>query len=217
MIEAYRNNPDVSLVTSAKNLIDADGNITGSTQNFAAQNLKLTGDEAARLLFSIDNYIGEPTTVLIRKKFLRDNDLCWNEDEPGFFSLVDVSTWLQLLTKGNLFRCVEPLSALRVHSEQGTFWKFTGALFAINYVKLFKTSLDRKVFFHTEEQIRTAMFFLFRYCLNQLQRAQAEKYHSAEIETLEKTFANLAQALTNNHKIELPKIEYSDHGLNSMT
>ena len=171
MVEVYRNNPDVSLVTSAKNIIDADGNVTGSTQNFAAQNLKLTGDEAARYLFAIDNYIGEPTTVLIRKKFLRDNDLCWNEDETGFFSLVDVSTWCQLLTQGNLFRCVEKLSALRSYDGQSGCLIYTGALFSINYVKLFKTALDRKVFFHTDEQIRAAMIFLFQYCLRNLNKA----------------------------------------------
>ena len=210
MVEVYRNNPDVSLVPSAKNIIDADGNVTGSTQNFAAQNLKLTGDEAARYLFAIDNYIGEPTTVLIRKKFLRDNDLCWNEDETGFFSLVDVSTWCQLLTQGNLFRCVEKLSALRSYDGQSGCLIYTGALFSINYVKLFKTALDRKVFFHTDEQIRAAMIFLFQYCLRNLNKAYAEKYHSAEIETLEKTFANLAPALTNGYKFELPEIKYSE-------
>lgn len=91
MIEIYRNNPDVSLVTSSKSFINAEGFVGGSTQKFNdGKNLKLSGNEAAKLLFSANNYIGEPTTVLIRKKFLRDNDLNWNEDEKGFFSLVDV-------------------------------------------------------------------------------------------------------------------------------
>ena len=34
MVEVYRNHPDVSLVTSAKNVIDANGNIIATTQNF---------------------------------------------------------------------------------------------------------------------------------------------------------------------------------------
>lgn len=217
MIEAYRNNPDVSLVTSAKNFIDADGNITGSTQNFANQDLKIEGDEAARLIFSIDNYIGEPTTVLIRKKFLRDNDLCWNSDENGFFSLLDVSTWCQLLTQGNFFRCADILSAQRLHPEQGSRWQFTGVLFSINYVKLFKTALDRNVFFHNDEQIYSAMMFLFNYCLQNLKAAHEKKYRCTEVSTLEKTFANLAQALTNGYKFELPEMKYSEQdALNKM-
>ncbi len=91
MVEVYRNFPDVSLVTSAKDFIDAEGNVTGNNQHLAHHDVKVPGCEAGRLLFLNTNYIGEPTTVLIRKKFLRDNDLCWHDDERGFFNLLDVS------------------------------------------------------------------------------------------------------------------------------
>ena len=63
MVDAYRNNPDVSLVTSAKNFIDADGNVVGNTKELFGKNIKLTGDAAGRYIFLLDNYIGEPTTV----------------------------------------------------------------------------------------------------------------------------------------------------------
>ena len=213
MVEIYRNNPDVSLVTSSKSFIDAEGKIIGSTQKFNnGKNLKLTGDEAAKLLFTLDNYIGEPTTVLIRKKFLRDNDLNWNEDEKGFFSLVDVSTWLQLLTKGNFFRSAEILSAQRLHEGQGTHWENTGILFAINYIKLFKTALDKKVFFHTCAEKYSAVLFLINYSLRNLVTAHNKKFHSAEVETLEKYLAVLTQYLANgcDNMEQLPKIKYSE-------
>ena len=213
MVEIYRNNPDVSLVTSSKSFIDAEGKIIGSTQKFNnGKNLKLSGDEAAKLLFTLDNYIGEPTTVLIRKKFLRDNDLNWNEDEKGFFSLVDVSTWLQLLTKGNFFRSAEILSAQRLHEGQGTHWENTGILFAINYIKLFKTALDKKVFFHTCAEKYSAVLFLINYSLRNLVTAHNKKFHSAEVETLEKYLAVLTQYLANgcDNMEQLPKIKYSE-------
>ena len=211
-VEVYRNNPDVSLVTSARNLIDADGKITSNTQNFFGRDIKIPGDEAGRLLFLWDNYIGEPSTVLIRKKFLRDNDICWNADETGFFSLVDVSTWCQLLSQGNMIRLIEILSALRGHAGQSSRWNFTGALFAISYAKLLKTAVDKKVFFHGEQQLRSAIIFVLEYSSRVLKGANSANYHSKEIETLEKTLVALAQSLTNGYKLELPPIEYSEQG-----
>ena len=162
MIEVYHTNPDVSLVTSAKNFIDADGKIIGNTKNLFGRDVKLHGDEAARLLFLWDNYIGEPTTVLIRKKFLRDGDLCLNADETGAFSLVDVSTWLQLLRKGNMFRFTECLSSFRLHDGHEGQKISVGVLLAVSYTKLLKDSMYRKIF-KNENDLRAAMFFILNY------------------------------------------------------
>ena len=210
MVEVYRNNPDVSLVTSAKYTVDADGKVTGNNQGMFGRDVKINGDEAGRLLFLQDNYIGEPSTVLIRKKFLRNNDLCWNEDETGFFNIVDVSTWCQLLTQGNMIRLNECLSALRRHEGQSSRWNFTGALWAVSFAKLLKTAIDKKVFFHDEQQLRTAILFILGKSIRALNNAVSKNYHSAEIETTEKTLVALAQSLTNGYKLELPLVEYSE-------
>ena len=209
MVEVYRNNPDVSLVTSSKNFINANSQVTGSNKNFAKGNMKINGEEAGRLLFSLDNYIGEPSIVLIRKKFLRDNDLCWNEDETGFFGLVDVSTWCQLLTQGNLFYISDVLSGFRTHSGQASYWQYTSALFAVSYIKLFKTALDKKVFFHTEEQKRSANLFLLNYAVSTLRKAHNQKYFSEEIKSLDKYLEALSHSLNNNYEFELPEVKYS--------
>ena len=210
MIEVYRNNPEVALVTSSKNGIDKDGNILGDSSNLFPQDIVIEGNKAARLLFDWGNYIGEPTTVLIKKEFLRDNDLCFNDDETGFFSLVDVSTWLQLLSKGNFYRLKEILSAQRVHSGQGTNWSTAGILFGINYVKLFKNALDRKLFFTTDAEKYSATLWLLKYCLPSLTNADAEKQKLPEYITLKKTFVALSQSLLNNYKFEMPEIKYSE-------
>ena len=210
MVEVYRNNPDVSLVTSAKNLIDADGKITGNTQNVFGQDVKIPGDEAGKMIFLWCNYIGEPTTVLIRKKFLRDNDLCWNEDEEGFFSLIDVSTWCQLLTQGNMIRLIETLSAFRHHEEQSSKWDFTRTLWTLSYVKLFKTAMDKKVFFHNDQELRATIMYLIESSIRTLRGADSKNYHGKEVESLEKTLIALAQSLTNGYKLELPPVEYSE-------
>ena len=214
MIEIYRNNPDVSLVTSAKSIIDAEGNIIGKTrgifEHVLNQNIKIDGEQAGRLLLETDNHIGEPTTVLIRKKFLRDNDLCWLNDEKGFVSLVDVSTWLQLLTQGNLFWCAEPLSFYRSHEGQGSHYNYTGALWSISFAKYVKIAWDSKIFIKTEDDFRKIVAAKLSYCVNHLRNAYHNNYRSAEVVSLEKTIEAMAQSLYNGCKLDLPKVEYSE-------
>lgn len=207
MLAVYRNNPDVSLVTSAKNFIDADGKITGS--NTFKKNAKLSGEKAGRLLFMLDNYIGEPTTALIRKKFLRDGDLCWHADETGFFSLVDVSTWLQLLSKGNLVVLKECLSGFRKHAQQATYWSNTYAITPISWVKLLKSAWEQKIFITDEREFKMAVMRLIPSCTNRLKDFYGRNFTSKEVEALEKTFFALVESLRNGCKIDLPTIEYS--------
>ena len=195
MVEVYRNNPDVSLVTSAKNYIDADGNITGNTQNLFGQDVKIPGEEAGRLLFFWDNYIGEPTTVLIRKKFLRGGDLCWHEDERGLFSLVDVSTWLQLLSKGNFFRLSECLSGFRMHTQQASHWNSINLLFKVHWTKLLKSSWERKIFIKNEKDFRLAATRLIPLCSGTLRGFYEKNIYIDEVAMLEKTLVELAQSL----------------------
>lgn len=213
MIEVYRNSHNVSLVTSSKNFVDENGKILGSTKKLFGHDVKISGDEAARLLFLWDDYIGEPTTVLIRKKFLRDNDLCWNADETGAFSLIDVSTWIQLLTKGDLYWLSENLSGFRMHAEQSGKLTFVKVLLAVSYTKLLKDVIDRKLFFKDEKDLQQAIFFILDYDLRALREAFAADYHDKPVETLEKYFAATAQALLNGYKLELPPRGYSEEEL----
>ena len=49
MIEVYRRDPDIALVTSARNFIDTDGKIISNTQDVFGKNIKLSGSEAGHL------------------------------------------------------------------------------------------------------------------------------------------------------------------------
>lgn len=210
MVEVYRNNPEISLVTSAKDYIDAEGKVVGRSKPIFKKNTILAGNEAGRLLFLWDNYIGEPTTVLIRKKFLRDNDLCWNADETGFFSLVDVSTWLQLLSKGKLFRFTESLSCFRSHKQQATYWTSTYALTPVSWIKLLKDAWDRKIFIQTEKDFSLAAMRLTSSAVNRLFELSFNNVTTKELETLKKTFFALTDSLRNGYRLELPPVEYSE-------
>ena len=204
MVEVYRNNPDVSLVTSSRDVLDEEGNIRGKIQKPFEHDVKISGNDAGKMLFLLNNYIGEPTTVLIRKKFLRDNDLCWNADETGFFPLIDVSTWLQLLTQGNMVRLIECLSGFRYHSKQASYWIDIYSLSPVAGAKLLRTAWNKKIFLTNESDFRKVVAQTISIAAERLEKIYDEQMYSKEVELLEKTLAALAQSLINGYKLELP-------------
>lgn len=215
MVEVLKNNPDCSICSSARNVVDADGEVVTQMPNFGELPMlknsgKISGESGGKLLLKTgENYIGEPSTALIRKKNLRDNDLCWSEDERGFFALLDVSTWCQLLSQGNLYWINEPLSAFRRHEGQATNWAGSGAAFEISWAKIFKTAWEKKIFIQTEKEFRKFVIGWIYSSVNRLAQAFQMDYHDENFTTLEKTMSAMIQALYNGHEINLPPRIYA--------
>ena len=195
MVEIYRANPDVSLVTSKRNVIDADGFVVDEATTPFSISSKIDGDEAGRILFSnFSNYIGEPTTVLVCKKFLRDDDLHWSESP-------DLMTWCQLLTRGKLYFIDEVLSGSQAREDAEATSK------AIEWARLIAAAWERATFLTTETELRTAILAWFELlAVKGLQVPLQKDYRGAEVEKLEKVFVAMAQALSNGYKIELPPV-----------
>ena len=222
MIEVYRNNPDVSLVTSRRNYIDEHGNIiyqsmpiddisngerAGKLLFIAPQNnlLKIDATEVVGSnVFTPDNYIGGLTNILIKKKFLRGNDLCYFDNETGFYPLADVSTWLQLLRKGNMFYIDEPLSAIRYHSAQAMYNNGMNAIIAMCWSKLIKYFWDSKNFLTTEDDMRKAFFNWIDIAAIMLAESNSQNYHGHEVTALEDLNIAMAEALHNKGELHLP-------------
>ncbi len=217
MAEVLRNNPNVSLVTSVRNTIDENGKVTGQMlfprPEVLNRNVILKGEDAGALMFGIgENYVGEPTTPLIRKKCLRNNDWCWTDEEEGWFALIDISTWLQLFTKGDLcYIASEPLSAFRKHSEQTTNLDGSmGAIFEVSWAWIFKTAWEKKFIIKNEKQMRGRVLnWIYSACLR-LKTANDSGYHDEAITTLEKTLNAMIQSLYNGYKIDLPPRDYGE-------
>ena len=193
MVDCYRKNPDVSLVFSNRLFIDSESKIIN--QNLISkENFKMLGDEAGRQLFFHDNIIGEPTTVLIKKEYLRDNDLGWTAVEATF-ERVDFSTWLHLLTQGNLFYFAEPLSCLRVHDEQASKQIKTQINFVVEYIYEIFYAWDNQFFLKTVNDFRTAALFTMGLAFQKLQLAYSVGYSGANLGALEKSVRDLADRL----------------------
>ena len=214
MIEAIRNNPDCSLVTSLRYTMDGKGKVTGNFGSIANKNSKHKGEDIIKLFFhTYHNFVGEPTTVLINKKFLRNGDMCWSEDEPGFFSIVDVSTWCQLLSKGNLYWIVEPLSVYRRYNdEDGANNGFSMKAMldqVIGHAKCIKRLYEEKIALKTEYDLKLAIVVWLRIAAEFLRQSFTTNYDDEERNILlEKMINSMSQALISGSIENWPYEEY---------
>ena len=126
-LEAY---PDVTLVTSYRRFIDErgqEGPHVGRAPRVGAEDCRVNGRAVInRLMRTLINFVGEPTTGMFRKRDLADV-------QPDIFSFagekhvtnVDVVMWMNLLMKGNAIFLSEPMSDFRRHPDQEQLNEFT--------------------------------------------------------------------------------------------
>lgn len=159
-------------VTSAKKIIDDSGNEIqgyGAFTKVFHDNTIVAGEIMSK--FSIQNLInviGEPTTVLFKKKYLKKN-------EYGFFhgerikAVSDLANWMNMLNYGDMIYLSEELSSFRVNKNQNSnkidvkaesligWYKLieksylTGLVNEVEYLEIIKKYNDNvlKVFFDT--------------------------------------------------------------------
>ena len=118
MVE-FLKDEEITIVTSRRSLIDKDGNVlpdVSYSKPISTIDRVYDGKEIARrMILKSSNFIGEPTTVLFRKKDI---------DQLGVFMgrryrcNHDMATWATLLLKGKFVYISEILSSFRVHPGQ---------------------------------------------------------------------------------------------------
>ncbi|GLI08708.1 glycosyl transferase family 2 [Paenibacillus tyrfis] len=137
-------NQEISLVTSHRQLIDADGNETPDwsvTKRLFEEDKIIDGIAFGEFALTRNfNCIGEPTTPLFRKKLLV---------EPfGFFNgraygcNVDMATWIQLLSRGKIVYMSETLSYFRIHESQQLHTTQKVLEGAVDYAHIILNSVD---------------------------------------------------------------------------
>ncbi len=119
--EAFKDR--VSLVTSKRTRINAKGEALEddiSTLPLVKEDSFINGKDLGNLMLRhLKNLLGEPTTIMFRKKDLEGL-------KPSLFSLggqeisfnVDMVILLNLLSKGDAIYLTEPLSYFRIHEDQ---------------------------------------------------------------------------------------------------
>ncbi|WP_236886760.1 glycosyltransferase [Clostridium beijerinckii] len=155
MINYFLYDDTLSLITSYRKLINENGEYLSDTFRTVRQypyDIFLTGEEAGRkLLFSLINYIGEPTTAMFRRSAV-NFDIC-NYDKHEINHLVDVSLWLKLLEQGNMIYIAEPLSKFRIHASQNSNDKTLAFWASLDFFNIIISSYENKVFIKDRKEL----------------------------------------------------------------
>lgn len=114
MVAALDAEPDVSLVTTSRLLVDAAGRRIGVASPFRRDRTLPGTDVIARCLAAQRNLVGEPSAVMFRK------GQAGRGFDAGYRQYVDLEMWFRLLEQGSLRYLSGPLVAFRRHGGQQT-------------------------------------------------------------------------------------------------
>ncbi len=127
MMEYYKRDleQEIGLISSCRNLIDENCRIVTCTPWMSDHDLILPGEQVGRRMLTVQyNFLGEQTTVLLRKESLRLASK--GKYRTGYFfdvldpSMGDVSTFLQVLRNKECVFIKDPMSSFRRHPGQNT-------------------------------------------------------------------------------------------------
>jgi glycosyltransferase involved in cell wall biosynthesis len=114
MLSVIESEPTISLVVSARNIIDEDSRIMRVTSHFRDRKVAPGTEVIRRCLYEARNLIGEPSVVMFRKsQGLRGFN-------PEYAQFVDLEMWFHLLEQGTFAYLAEPLASFREHPGQQT-------------------------------------------------------------------------------------------------
>ena len=208
MMEYYFTYPDVTLVTSYRNAIDENGEAlpdTESTKPICEVTSRLKGSDVGRmLLLSLTNYLGEPTTALLRKKYmLQGGRLGWTGKE-GKYLIVDFSTWLCLLSQGDVVYIREPLSSFRQHEVQQHKALDTHFGGLICWTMMIREAIQKNIFFHDDEDKKHSIIRWLKFADGNVQVIKdypPDLWSASYVQDFLKAYAGMAAALTNGYQI----------------
>ncbi|MBC8000833.1 MAG: hypothetical protein IAF58_22990, partial [Leptolyngbya sp.] len=132
MFEVLEADKTIALVSCARDLLNADGEIIETKAPFP-ENRRVRGREVILYnLLSLSNWVGEPSTVMYRR----------TADQSGFdtelFHAGDLEMWFRVLLAGDYFYINETLATFRRHAEGATSKNLVGLLFALDTIRLGK-------------------------------------------------------------------------------
>jgi len=169
MINYFLYDDSLSLVTSYRKMINENGEYLNDNFRTARQfdyDIFLTGEEAGKkLLFSMINYIGEPTTAMFRRETLDLGTIDLNITDYGgdkIYCLVDIALWLKLLKKGNMIYISEPLSKFRIHNSQNSRDKILVFWASIDFFKMIISSYQNKVFIKNRKELLESLMAWYK-------------------------------------------------------
>lgn len=193
MVDCYEQNDGIALVTSYRELIGAHGESFDNPEWKPAfnQTTRADGEAMGREIFVLgQNFVGEPTTVLIKKEYLHNNDLGFSGEEGKYF-ISDFPTWLACLQHGDLFYIREPLSLFRMHEGQSQRTPRSMLIGAICWGLEIEYAYKNKLYLHTLEDFEKALISWMKTVIFVFVTVREKQYESDSIDVLKALLSRL--------------------------
>ncbi|SDJ36508.1 Glycosyl transferase family 2 [Frankineae bacterium MT45] len=121
LLQPMLRDPAIVLSSSRRRLIDANGDVLPDTmfsEPLAETDSRMDGRDLIRhVIRSVNNQIGEPSTVLFRNGLIEPEET-FTIDGVTYLVNNDIALWFKLLMHGDAYYRVAPLSSFRLHDEQ---------------------------------------------------------------------------------------------------
>jgi glycosyltransferase involved in cell wall biosynthesis len=144
-VKQLENNSRISLATSARRLIDADGKgLPGRayTAPLVEHDSVLAGRDVLRhMALNHLNQIGEPTTAMYRNGAVEPTRMFWFGGHEARVN-GDVFLWAHLLMRGDLYYHRAELSSFRIHDQQFSANDATFVFGHIEWVLLLQAAIE---------------------------------------------------------------------------
>lgn len=151
MMDYFITDKSVSLIASSRNIIDSSGNILQKLSLSQGNDIKFSGKELIKHMLSNQyNYIGEPSTAMFKKDTLSKN--IFDLENQTIYSLLDLSIWCDLLSKGDLIYIDKTLSSFRRHENQNSNNTLCDLLLSIDLFYLMNEYSKEKYKYFTSEE-----------------------------------------------------------------
>lgn len=197
MAAAFAAVPSAALAFSSRDLIDVDNRIIQRPRVFQVKETMTVipgGQLLHRCISDAMNYVGELTTVMMRKR-----DIVDGSGRPTLFEyygaavngLGDMSAWMNLCERGDAIYFAEPLSYFRMHPEASTSTTHTAAYRAgVTDWLIFADFAGRDARFSKQDRLK---------CLGKIRERLQRKLPlipdlQAELQQVERQIAALAAA-----------------------
>ncbi len=114
MVAILDSHPEVTLVASARNIIDSESHIQRVESRFEEDLIARGTDIISICLYRLENMIGEPSVAMFRKAQASRGF------QADYIQMVDLEMWFHLLEQGEFAFLNRPLCSFRVHPAQKT-------------------------------------------------------------------------------------------------
>lgn len=205
MMDVFMKYPTVTLVTSYRKIIDKDGNILPDrTFNMPSSDVDtfVNSESAARsIILNCANWIGEPTTVLFRKKDSDGFFRGWTGQEK--YLINDYPLWLRLLEHGDMFYIAEPLSFFREHETNDTHNPVTHVRGCMSFAFIIQHAWNSKKYIKTIKDLKLSITAWFLLTVSVIKNYQLSGRKFREYDELLLVFKEMQRAYTSEEPGEI--------------